>query len=91
MDWGYIALIGVAFGGLLILSQRMVARHKRMFRGFIVSMAVLLMCRYDPQLQIASMIGYGIALFISFAFWLLIGRYNPSKDEEEIKVYGLND
>ncbi len=91
MDSGYIVLISLSFGGLLILAQRMVERHKRMFRGFIVSMAVLLMCRYDPNEQIASMIGYAFALLISYLFWVLIGRYNPAKPEEEIKVYGLND
>lgn len=91
MDWGYIALIALVFGALLIIAQRVVPRHRRMTRGFIVTMAIMLMCRYDPSLQVANLIGYALALFISFLFWLLIGRYNPVKAEADIKVYGLND
>ncbi len=89
MDWGYIWLIGLAFGVMLILAQRIKPRQKRLFRGFIVTMAVILMIRYD--LQGENLVGYFIALVISYLFWLLIGRYNPVESREEIKVYGLND
>lgn len=89
MEWGYVALIGTAFGVLLIIAQRIEARHKRMFRGFIVTMALILMIRYEQQSD--NLVGYVIALLISFLFWLLIGRYNPVGSGDEIKVYGLDD
>lgn len=89
MNWGYIALIAVAFGLMLIIAQRVIPRHRRMTRGFIVFMAIFLMCRY--QYQVENLIGYGFALLLSFLFWLLIGKYNPVKNESDIKVYGLND
>jgi uncharacterized membrane protein YccC len=91
MNTGYLLLVAVSFSFLLILSQRIVARHKRMFRGFIVSMAILLMIRYEFHTE--NLIGYAIALFISFSFWVLIGRYNEVGDDDEtgIKVYGLDD
>jgi Ca2+/Na+ antiporter len=91
MDGGYILLIAIVFGILLIISQRVITKHKRMFRGFIVSMGILLMCRYDSSYQIANLIGYMIAIVISFLFWFFVGRYNPVNDADEIKVYGLND
>ncbi len=91
MNSGYLLLIVIVFTTLLILSQRIVARHKRMFRGFIVSMAILLMIRYEYHTE--NLLGYAIAFFISFTFWVLIGRYNEVGDDDEkgIKVYGLDD
>lgn len=90
MNSGYLLLVSVAFGLLLILAQRIEARHKRMFRGFIVTMAIFLMIRYEYQGE--TLLGYGFALLISYLFWLFIGRYNPVKNSnDEIKVYGLND
>jgi Ca2+/Na+ antiporter len=89
MNGGYLLVVGIAFGLLLILSQRIVPRHKRMFRGFLVFMAIFLMIRYEYQLE--TLLGYVFAIFLSFLFWLLIGRYNPVNDKDEIKVYGLND
>lgn len=91
MNWGYMLLVAVGFGLLLILSQRIVQRHKRTFRGFIVTIAILLMIRYEFHLE--NVIGYALALMLSFLFWLLIGRYNQVGDEDEtgIKVYGLDD
>lgn len=90
MDWNYIFLVGFTFGVMLILTQRITnPRQKRLFRGFVVTMAIILMIRY--QLQIENLVGYFIAIIISYLFWLLIGRYNPVGNHEEIKVYGLND
>lgn len=89
MDGGYILLVGISFGLLLIISQRVVPKRKRLFRGFVVTMMLFLMCRYQYQLE--NIMGYVLALFISYLFWLLLGRYNPVKADDEIKVYGLND
>ncbi|MCS6834732.1 MAG: hypothetical protein NZ750_01785 [Anaerolineae bacterium] len=90
MNGGYLLLVSVAFGFLVILSQRIVPRHRRMFRGFIVSMGILLMIRYEYQGE--TLLGYIFALLIGYVFWLFIGRYNPVREEgEDIKVYGLND
>ena len=91
MNWGYVTLVAIVFSILLILAQRIARRHQRMFYGFVVSMGILLMIRYEQQLE--NIIGYAIALFVGFVFWLLIGRYNPVGDEdnEGIKVYGLDD
>lgn len=91
MNWGYVTLVTIVFSILLILAQRIAKRHQRMFYGFVVSMSILLMIRYEQQFE--NIIGYIIALFVSFIFWLLIGRYNPVGDEdnESIKVYGLDD
>lgn len=31
------------------------------------------------------------AVVLNFLFWFLIGRYNPPRSSDEIKVLGLND
>jgi hypothetical protein len=89
MDWSYITLITSVFSILLIITQRVVATRRHLMRGFVISMAILLMIRYE--LQVENLVGYGIALFVSFLFWLLIGRYNPVGDDSGIKVYGMDD
>lgn len=90
MDWSYILLIAITFSLLLIIAQRMIERRRRLMRGFIVSMAILLMIRYELHLE--NVIGYMIALIMSYLFWLLIGRYNPvGEGDDAIKVFGLDD
>jgi predicted membrane protein len=90
MNGGYILVVGIGFGLLLIFAQRIVPKHKRMFRGFLATMMVILFFSRDI-LRTENLIGYVLALVFSFLFWLLIGRYNPVNDKDEIKVYGLND
>ena len=89
MNWGYLLAVSLFFGFLLIIAQRVQASRRRIMRGFIVSMALLLMIRYEWQLE--NIIGYFVALFLSFTFWLLIGRYNPVGEGENITVYGMDD
>lgn len=89
MNWNYIFLIGISFGTLLIIAQRVVPQRRRMTRWFIAGLGLILMLR--GNLVTENLIGFGMALFISFLFWLLIGRYNPVGDADTIKVYGMND
>ena len=60
-------------------------------RYFILLMVVgLWLLRY--HLRVEHGIGVGIALVVSFLFWLLLGRYNPVHSADDtIKVYGMND
>ncbi len=36
-------------------------------------------------------IALGLALFLNFAFWLFIGRYNPVRSSDEIRVIGMDE
>ncbi|MCA9882549.1 MAG: hypothetical protein KC546_14860 [Anaerolineae bacterium] len=89
MDWGYVTAVALLFSVLLIATQRMIERHRRFMRGFVIVLAVLLMIRYTLQLE--NIVAYLIALCVSFIFWLLIGRYNPAPTDDKIKVFGLDD
>lgn len=89
MNWGYIWLIAISFGLLLIIAQRVVPQRRRITRWFIFVLGVLLMLR--GNLGTENLVGFLMALVISFLFWLLIGRYNPVSGEDTITVYGMND
>lgn len=87
---GYEITIGFFFGVLLIMNQRIVERHRATFRRFIYFLVFLLFMGGQPIR--ANLFGLGIAIVVSYLFWLLIGRYNPVlNDEEVIKVYGIDD
>lgn len=89
MSWGYVLLITVVFTTLLIIIQRTEDRKRKLMRGFVITMGILLMIRYE--LQGETLLGYMFALIMSFLFWLLIGRYNAVGSSDEIKVYGMDD
>lgn len=36
-------------------------------------------------------IALALALFVNFAFWLFIGRYNPVHSSDEIRVIGMDE
>jgi len=89
MDFGYWLLISFTFGILLILVQRTEEKRKKIVRNFVIAVGILLLIRYE--LIGETIAGYVTALFISYLYWLLIGRYNPVGSSDEIKVYGLDD
>lgn len=93
MDWSQFFVIFIVFSVLWILAQRISTRHQRMFRVFIVLFAIAWMSMRLNLFFWEMILGITASLMMSFLFWLLIGRYNPvgNKDEEGIKVYGLDD
>ena len=90
MEAGYIAIVAATYTILLIVSQRIVARHQRRFRVFLIFTVILLFLRMNRFQE--NIIGLLIAGVIGYLFWLLIGRYNNvgNADESAIKVYGLD-
>jgi hypothetical protein len=92
MDWGYIGVVTLFFTVILIIAQRIEAKRQRIARYFIFIMMLLLMLRPNyTHLRGQNLVAYAIALFISFVFWLFIGRYNPVGSSDTIKVYGMDD
>ncbi|MGB1287617.1 MAG: hypothetical protein ACPG7F_13840 [Aggregatilineales bacterium] len=88
-DPNYFLLIAATFGLLLILSQRLEDGRKRGFRMFIGFVGLILLSRQNLVME--NVLGFIAGLFISFVFWLLIGRYNPPGSSDEIKVFGMDD
>ncbi len=93
MDWSQFFVVFIVFSVLWILAQRISTRHQRMFRIFIILFAIAWMSMRLNLFFWELILGISASLVMSFLFWLLIGRYNPvgNRDEEGIKVFGLDD
>jgi hypothetical protein len=92
MDGGYLGVVALFFSVLLILTQRMEEKRKRIGRYFIIGLMILLMLRPNEiHLRGTNLVAYVIAFLVSGLFWVLIGRYNPVGSSDAIKVYGLDD
>lgn len=89
MDWGYFFTIVTTFTVLSLFIQRMAEGRKRGFRWFTIFIFLLLLVR--GNLFAENVLGFLTGNLVGFLFWLLIGRYNPVGNDEEIKVYGLDD
>ena len=93
MDWNYVALISVVAGSLLVMIQRTEPKRRRL-AVFIVAIC-LLVIRHNAflksDLHEETVLAFVFALLLSLLFWLLIGRYNPIKSEDNVQVLGMDD
>jgi hypothetical protein len=92
-DWGTFFAVFLIFSVLWIVGQRIAKRHQHSVRIAIVVLAAFWLWARVLIYPWEMILGLVASLFISFLFWILIGRYNPvgNPDDEQIKVYGLND
>ena len=93
MDWNYVALIAVTAALLLVMIQRTEPKRRRLAMFFVA--ICLRLIRHNAFLKAdlheETLLAFVIALMLSFVFWLLIGRYNPVKSEDKVKVFGMDD
>jgi hypothetical protein len=89
---GILVLLTVAISTLLFMIQRSTAK-RRLFVAILSLVAAELIRRYVfyRDVHTEAWIALFVALFLNFGFYLFIGRYNPVKSSDEIKVYGLDD
>jgi len=92
MDIGSLILLSLSFMILFIIVQRAEAKRKRIVR-ITVALLLLLIVWYanTTSLQTEALVGFIVAVILSFLFWLLIGRYNPVGSSDDIRVLGLDD
>lgn len=92
MNTQTILLLTVTFTILQLALQRADRTKKRGVRVFWFLMVILigaytlLTARF-----IEALLAFVLGVIISGLYWVLIGRYNPVKSSEDIKVLGLND
>lgn len=93
MHWDYFFIVFILFSILWIISQRVADRHRRQFRVFIILFGIFWAAWRIQQFTWEMILGFLASLLLSVLFWLLVGRYNPvgNSDDENIKVYGLDD
>ena len=92
MDTGSLILLSLSFTVLFIMVQRAEAKRKRIVRITAI-LLILFMIWYAnaTNLQTEALVGFIIAVVISFLFWLFIGRYNPVGSSDSIRVLGMDD
>ncbi len=92
MDGGSLILLTLSFTVLFVMVQRAEAKRKRIVR-YIVVLLILFIAWYANAtgLQREAILGFILAVIISFLFWLLIGRYNPVGSSDDIRVLGMDD
>ncbi|RMG89137.1 MAG: hypothetical protein D6712_02295 [Chloroflexi bacterium] len=92
MDGQYIFFVTVLATLLLIVYQRIEVKRRRLGLALLIIVGLLLRHNaFLKDLHSETLIGIGLGLFISFLFWLTIGRYNPVGSSDEIKVLGMDD
>lgn len=93
MDLNYLALISVLVTLLLIMIQRAEPARRRLVAAFVV--ICLLIIRHNAfikgDLHHETLLAFVIGLLLSALFWLLIGKYNPPGNSDEIRVIGMDD
>ena len=93
MDLNYLALISVLVTLLLIMIQRAEAARRRLVAGFVL--ICLLIIRHNAflkgDLHDETLLALVLGLLLSALFWLLVGKYNPPGNSDEIRVIGMDD
>lgn len=93
MDWNYVALITIVVTLLLVMVQRAEAARRRLVGGFVI--ICLLIIRHNAfikgDLHEETLLAFVLSLLISALFWLLVGKYNPPGDSDDISVIGMDD
>lgn len=93
MDLNYVALIAIVATLLLIMIQRAEAARRRLVTVLVA--ICLLIIRHNAfikgDLHEETLVAFVLALILSALFWMLVGKYNPPGDSDEIKVFGMDD
>ncbi len=93
MDLSYVALITVVAMLLLLMIQRAEPARRRLVAVFVF--VCLLIIRHNAfikgDLHAETLLAMLISLIFSGLFWLLVGKYNPPGNSDEIRVIGMDD
>jgi len=93
MDLNYLALISVLVTLLLVMIQRAEPARRRLVGGFVI--ICLQIIRHNAfikgDLHEETLLAFVLSLILSGLFWLLVGRYNPPGNSDEIRVIGMDD
>ena len=92
MDLRYLLILTVLIGFLLLLIQRTEPKSRRLVAALTIVPGIFIrnFILYR-EIETEGWLALLLALLLNFAFWVLIGRYNPVASSDEIKVLGLDD
>ncbi len=93
MDLNYVALISGVVTLLLVMIQRAEPARRWLVTGFVL--ICLLIIRHNAflkgDLHDETLLAFVLSLMLSALFWLLVGKYNPPGNSDEIRVIGMDD
>lgn len=85
-------LLFFAIGFMMLFIQRTEHKRRLLVAAGMLIIGVLIV-RYVNfrELHTEAQIAFVLALIVNFLFWAIIGRYNPPKNSDDMKVLGLDD
>lgn len=92
MDWGSFVFLAIVFSGMFFLIQRTEAKRRRLVIYLMAFVAFLTVYWANFRgLNGPLIAGIITAIILNYLFWLMIGRYNPVGDSDNIQVIGMDD
>ena len=92
MNTEYFIIFLIIITGMLLVIQRTDPKKRRIVI-FVMLLPALLLRNFANYREVSSeaLTALLVAIFLNVVFWLFIGRYNPPRSSDEIKVLGLDD
>lgn len=92
MQFEPFLLLLFAFGSLMLMIQRTEAKRRRVV-ALGLGLVFVVIVRYASfrEFHTEAQVAFVVALVTNFLFWALVGRYNPPKNSDDMKVLGLDD
>ncbi len=92
MNVEYLLLLTILLSVLIFLFQRTETK-KRLIVLAIMLIPIILIRNFVlyRNIEREAWVALGLALFLNFTFWVLIGRYNPVPSSDNIRVLGMDD
>jgi hypothetical protein len=92
MNTGYFITFIILISLLMLIVQRTETAKRRLVLIIMILPAILLRnFALYREVETEALTAFWVALFLNFLFWLFIGRNNPVRSSEEIKVLGMDD
>ena len=87
-----ILTFSLVFSFLMLLVQRTERKSRRFVITILIIPGILVIYFINIRdIENEGWAAFLLSLFANFFFWLLIGRYNPIPDSDEMRVLGLDD
>ncbi len=92
MQVGTFFLLLFAIGVMMLLVQRTERKRRLLVSAGMLVIGVVVIWYVDYRdLHSEAQLAFVVALVLNWLFWALIGRYNPPKNSDDMKVLGLDD
>jgi hypothetical protein len=92
MNLGGLLILTGFNTALVLLVFRVESKHRRIVAACVL-IGLFMVYQYGlgNRAESEAIFALVLAVIFNFVFWVLIGRYNPPRSDDEIKVIGLDD